>query len=80
MDPRETPCEDYTREIVKEPNMDEHCLTLLGLSVTVIGMAWYNQEAQNPVLTAMAVVALLALWVCYRLGPGKEDDETTEDN
>jgi hypothetical protein len=58
--------------------MEQHDLMLLGLSVTVAGMAWYNREAQNPVLAAVAVLALLALWACYRLGPDRDDDNSTE--
>jgi hypothetical protein len=59
--------------------MEEHYLMLSGLLVTVAGVAWYNREVQNPVLAAVAFLALLALWACYRLGPDREDDNSTED-
>jgi hypothetical protein len=59
--------------------MEQHYLMLLGLFVTVAGTAWYDREAQNPVLAAVALLALLALWACYRLGPDREGDNGAED-
>jgi hypothetical protein len=59
--------------------IEQHYLMLLGPFVTVARTAWYNREAQNLVLAAVAVLALLALWACYQLGPDREDDNSTKD-
>jgi drug/metabolite transporter (DMT)-like permease len=59
--------------------MEPYYLMLLGLFVTVAGTAWYNREAQNPVLAAVAVLALVALWACYQLGPDREGDNSAEE-
>jgi hypothetical protein len=59
--------------------MEQHYLTLLGLFVTAAGAAWYDREAQNPVLAAVVVLALLTSWVCWRLGPPREGEDSAED-
>ena len=58
--------------------MGQHFLTLLSLFVTV-ETAWYKREAQNPVLAAVAVLALLAFGACYQPGPDREGHNSTED-